>query len=223
MNELELYHYGVKGMKWGHRKKYYNPDGSINKLGAARKNLKIANRELSRATNKAYNKTMSSPSARLFPNKKKQVVDAWNDVDKKRETYNKARTDYKNAKEEYKKANSDEKKSSAFLKVGVAAAGTTLAVYGTYKLSKLAKEKAFMKSFDRGSKVINDMWKDGKGSFSIGKMGNVVKSEKTLNTLFDGAEGYARSQSRTTKSAIKTLLGKGDGVNVKELWNRYAP
>ena len=29
----ELYHYGVKGMKWGHRKKYYNSDGSLNKLG----------------------------------------------------------------------------------------------------------------------------------------------------------------------------------------------
>lgn len=29
----ELYHYGVKGMKWGHRKKYYNSDGSLNDRG----------------------------------------------------------------------------------------------------------------------------------------------------------------------------------------------
>ena len=29
----ELYHYGVKGMKWGRRKKYYNKDGSLNTAG----------------------------------------------------------------------------------------------------------------------------------------------------------------------------------------------
>lgn len=29
----ELYHYGVKGMKWGVRKKYYNSDGSLNDKG----------------------------------------------------------------------------------------------------------------------------------------------------------------------------------------------
>lgn len=32
-NQYELYHYGVKGMKWGHRKKYYNSDGSLNDKG----------------------------------------------------------------------------------------------------------------------------------------------------------------------------------------------
>lgn len=29
----ELYHYGVKGMRWGVRKKYYNSDGSLNDKG----------------------------------------------------------------------------------------------------------------------------------------------------------------------------------------------
>lgn len=33
MESTELMHYGVKGMKWGVRKRYYNSDGSLNDRG----------------------------------------------------------------------------------------------------------------------------------------------------------------------------------------------
>lgn len=45
----ELYHHGVKGMKWGKRKKYYNSDGSLNKLGKARQDYKSAKKKANEA------------------------------------------------------------------------------------------------------------------------------------------------------------------------------
>lgn len=38
----ELYHHGVKGMRWGHRKKYLTSTGELNSLGKARKNYEEA-------------------------------------------------------------------------------------------------------------------------------------------------------------------------------------
>lgn len=52
-----LMHYGVKGMKWGHRKKYYNADGSLNTAGqakqaykSAKKDVRTANKQLRRSS-----------------------------------------------------------------------------------------------------------------------------------------------------------------------------
>ena len=38
----DIMHYGVIGMKWGHRKKYYTSNGTLNSLGKARKNYENA-------------------------------------------------------------------------------------------------------------------------------------------------------------------------------------
>lgn len=50
----ELYHYGVLGMKWGHRK-YYNSNGSLNSAGKARESYKNAKKDLKTAR-KQYRK-----------------------------------------------------------------------------------------------------------------------------------------------------------------------
>lgn len=49
----ELYHYGVKGMRWGHRKKYQTSNGGLNALGKARKNYETAKSDRRRAARDA--------------------------------------------------------------------------------------------------------------------------------------------------------------------------
>lgn len=98
----ELYHYGVKGMKWGHRKKYYNSDGSLNKLGQARQNYKTANKDYSKAFKKSYKYSQNHPISQNFGKGKKKSDRLWSDTSYKAEVANKAQADYKQAKKDYK-------------------------------------------------------------------------------------------------------------------------
>lgn len=90
MNEYELYHHGVKGMKWGVRKKR---DSNVQ---TARTAYKTAKKEYNKSFNRAYNRAAAAYS----PFKKhRQANDArWEDAANKADALNKAKTAYKKAK-----------------------------------------------------------------------------------------------------------------------------
>lgn len=101
----ELYHHGVKGMKWGVRR-YQNNDGSLtpagekkyggSEVGRAKLAVKVAKKDYNQAYNKAYNRAVAAYS----PIKKhRQANDArWEEAARKANTLVEAKAKYKQAK-----------------------------------------------------------------------------------------------------------------------------
>lgn len=117
-NSDELYHYGVKGMRWGHRKAVYQNTATRPGNSALRQqyldakaNKKAANKAYKKAFNKAYDN-----SWKQFTKKQRAANDArWNDAVEKAKTANAADKAFKQVKKErkaaikstYKKLNSE--------------------------------------------------------------------------------------------------------------------
>lgn len=97
----ELMHYGVKGMRWGHRKALPESDVARN-VRTAKQRYRDANRTYSKSFDKAYNKSIAAYS----PLKKhRQANDArWDDAFKKGQKAEAAKAAYKEAKRTRKNA-----------------------------------------------------------------------------------------------------------------------
>lgn len=151
-NEDELYHHGIKGMKWG-RRRWQTKDGSLTAAGRKRYSdvdekkaaMKAAKKEYNKSFNKAYNRAIGAYS----PIKKHREANdrRWEDATNKAEAYNKAKKDYKDAKKQEKANRTPEEKAARrkkALKVGATIAATALAAYGAkklYDMNKSSKEQ----------------------------------------------------------------------------------
>lgn len=101
MND-ELYHYGVKGMRWGHRKSLYNNPVVTSKKRA----YKAAKKEYAKSNNEAYQYSRMHPIGQYVSKKKKLESNKRNmDVINKFVAMRNAKKDYKTAKRNVMKQN----------------------------------------------------------------------------------------------------------------------
>lgn len=134
-----LIHYGVKGMKWGVRKQ--------RPYSGSRRAYKQANKDYSKAFNKAYNYSSTHMVRQFIKGSKwqKESDRRWDDAANKAESANKAKAKYKQEKKAYKESNpgmsTKKKVAIAATVVGVAAVGTGLAIYGKKAYGSLNPRK----------------------------------------------------------------------------------
>lgn len=96
----ELYHHGVKGMKWGVRKKSYISTDDMEKARANTKEKKKALKAANREYNKAFNRADSRRLQAFSPIKKRRQEneERWGKVYDTAVAANKAKAEYKAAR-----------------------------------------------------------------------------------------------------------------------------
>ena len=234
----ELYHYGVPGMRWGHRKA--RPVSTERaRMRSARAAYKKSNREFNKAHSKALNYSRTHPSFQNSKGHKRAEANRrWDEAAKKAQQANKDEAAYKRAKKQYKQTDEYKAKRAKAVKAGAVVAGTALAAYGAYKLSKVAKNKAYNINMERGrkaaddymkqwgeerAKYINEVLKNAKGNVGDISYANRLKYETskaakaTRDAIDKETVDYARRNSEKIIPALKTLTGKNLEFSPAEL------
>ena len=119
----ELMHYGIPGMKWGHRKAQ-STSAAYNKMRNAKSAYKTARKESNKEYKKVYDLAGNRPIINFTKKGKARYERVFGDYhDAVKNTRNK-RIEYKDARKEYKQTDEYKTKRAKAIKIGAAAAGT---------------------------------------------------------------------------------------------------
>lgn len=189
----ELYHYGVPGMRWGHRK------GPTSLAGTGHRAMAGVYGMNQRFYNKTGNKALASMNAQARNRSLKKAAAA--DAQKQQ----------KIDSPEHQARVARAKKAA---KVGGAVVATALAAYGGYKLSKLQKSASnslAQKSIKRGQEFVNAGFEGHKTASHIMNRADQAKLRGSYDTMKIQMQ-LANNTSKLADQAYNTgfdLIKKG--------------
>ena len=158
MYENELYHHGVKGMRWGHRKSQ-PVSGSRGRMQSAKADYKSAKKTYNKSFNKAYRNSQLHPVTQFATKKGRAKSDAlWNQANTDAKRVNSTKSKYKQEKKAYKQTDEYKAKRAKYIKTGAA----VVAVAGTIAVASLAKKE--MRNYINGGM----RWLDDNNQFAYG-------------------------------------------------------
>ena len=193
----ELYHYGVPGMRWGHRKAR-TVSTERSRMQSARAAYKKSNREFNKAREKAVSYSRTHPSFQNSKGHKRAEANRrWDDADKKAQQAKNDKAAYKQAKKEYKQTDEYRAKRAKAIKAGAVVAGTALAAYGAYKVNKIIRDK--------------------NAQIRIGQ--ELVKANKDIDFTDKQLDRLKRGQSNETMAMVNKNFNKYAAERLSEAQN----
>lgn len=214
-----LQHHGVKGMKWG-RRRYQNKDGSLTPAGKKRYiTIGEAKRNATRAAEKARKESVSRDRERLsgvgsFAKANRNALaakrKAYNDSIAADKAHNRQlRAEREQAKKTEKENRTPEEiaaRRKKAIKVGAAVAGTALAAYGAYKVSKIIANK----NVNRGESAVKNVMRNKSYAEMNASEAAAARDRLVKEAINKGyrppSNGYVDFNSRSSRDGHMDLL-----------------
>lgn len=203
MNQDELYHYGIKGMKWGVRRQKIASKGDTVPKGTSRKGYGIRTHVGKGGSTRKYTRDMYRTQVTLNgKTMKEHASNARQSAQAKiQQTKQKLSTPEAKAKID---------KAAKTAKVGAAVAGAALAAYGGYKLNKYARDTNYQYRMQQGKEYAKDLVKQG--------FVDEIITDKTYSWDATPAYRMAAEAARNTAKSDKLPTAIANTIRYKRLY-----
>ena len=217
----ELYHYGIPGMKWGHRKERYPT--SNRRYVSVRDRLN--NRRYGYQNQKAnlqleYNKRLSNK--RLTPEQKRLLRSSRRiELNKLRNQYNLDKKEIKNNMSSEEKADRARKRAKTMKTMGKAIAIGSIAAIGAYAYGKYMKEQsAKIQAIKNRTMFINQKGLDDLGSHLAPEGYTADQYARSIYNISRGGRVSSKTIRNDTKQVLD-YLGTGGSLKSLPKYDRY--
>lgn len=207
ISEDELYHHGIKGMKWGVRR-YQNEDGSLTNAGKSRyatvEEAKTAYKKAKKVTSDNYNRATNGGYGR-FTITKDQRKNYSRDV----QAYNNSLAALKRAKYDYKIAKAQQKGKNDKV--------ANLRVKQELEVSKQKKRASIANTYVKntyeaqslGRQVVHNLIGGSKGSVSVlVKAGYSERGAKVMSYIFNDQANLSFAYAKSDRDVKKRLMSQ---------------